>query len=166
MKKINIGLDVHGTLDDNPELFMKLIQELKFLGYNVIVHIITGKRYSERMEAKLKCMHSEHKKWWDRYFSVETHLLNLGTLYVMDKEVNRPIFCKYTWNSIKSNYCKFFNITLMIEDTYDYIKYFTTPYIHYQGSISKDKYYIKLAITLIKSKVEKDDKFRLDFKEN
>jgi hypothetical protein len=132
MKKINLGLDIHGTLDHNPDLFMKLITELKFLGYNVIVHIITGKAYSQEIGDKLICMHPEHKKWWDKYFSVQTYLLTYGYEHAMDKRTKRPIFNEETWNITKAIYCFQEKIDLHIDNEMKYLEHMQTHFILYR----------------------------------
>lgn len=152
MKKINLGLDLHGTLDDNPKFFMNLILQLKYSGYNVVIHVLSGKCYSQLIEEKLMCLHNEHIKWWDRYFSVETYLLNLGKHYIMDEIVNRPIFENNVWNEAKALYCQRSNIDLHIDNEHKYLYYFRTPCLYYPLYFMTEEEYMKIIFNILNKK--------------
>ena len=157
MKKVNLGIDVHGTLDSNPILFKKLILALEELDYDVVVHIITGEKFDDEVDKKLRGFYNLEKKWWDEYFSVETHLLKCGHPYIKNSK-GRPVFDETTWNRTKAYYCLFNNITLHIDDEIKYIMAFFTPHIYYSSEQCSDKLYIEHAIKLIKDEIKRNDR--------
>ena len=116
---MKIGIDFHGVIDVNPEFFSiitKLLVENKHE-----VHIITGLRKEdfELNPASITIAYTH-------FYSITYGLRN--TSYMVDIH-GRPRFDEYLWNTAKAIYCKDNKIDIMIDDTKEYAKYFSTPFL-------------------------------------
>lgn len=122
---MKVGIDIHGTIDTNPEYFSRYTKMLK--RQDVEVHITTGKKISVGMIEQLR-------KWeieYDYLFSITDYHGILGTDITWDEDGN-PWIDEYLWNKTKGDYCRREKIDLHIDDSTIYGEYFTTPYFQFK----------------------------------
>ena len=127
MKKI-LGLDFHGVLDKNPELFIGMANKTREMGGEV--HIITGESlHSTGIQIKLLNL-NQGVKFWDELVSVQDALKE--TIERIGINIHgRDIYDDYDWDRYKGIYCRFHSVTLHIDDTLKYADYFETPFYYY-----------------------------------
>jgi hypothetical protein len=123
---VKLGLDIHGVIDRYPTFFIeaakRLVQERQ-----AEIHVITGVRFSDRIDQQLRDYDSGNK-WWSHFFSLTDYLISQNCDYTFDKH-NRHSFDNLIWDRVKGDYCAENNITLHIDDTERYASYFKTPVI-------------------------------------
>ena len=122
---MKIGLDFHGVLDSNIEFF-KLFTSSMTKSNNEI-HIITGMK-----KEAVKEFCEEHNISYHKIYSIMDDFLSRNkslVVYVDDK----PFFPDILWDKAKANYCAKNEIDLMIDDSDEYCKYFTTPYVKWKS---------------------------------
>jgi len=124
IKKIKLGLDIHGVIDANPNLF-SIISNL-LVSNDHEVHIITGKEISDDLVNKLL----QFKIKYTHLFSITSYHKNAGSGVSYDDK-GRPWMDEEVWNATKSWYCNKHKIDLHIDDSDIYGKYFKTPYLKY-----------------------------------
>lgn len=123
-KRLKIGIDYHGVIDQNPQYFRELACELIRRGHEV--HIITGGP-CEAITQALKKM----KFCYTRSFAILDHYEGQGIVqYGSDGGFHIE---DELWDSAKAKYCKARNIDLHIDDSQTYLKYFKTPYCCYDA---------------------------------
>lgn len=127
-----IGLDIHGTIDAFPKEFSKLSNELINIGWQV--HIITGRIWQPDIVSSLEKMNIK----WTHQFSISDYLLSQNEKVIWKKDDN-PIFDEEKWNKTKAEYCKKEEITIHIDDSKVYGKYFETPYFLISDDIVVDE---------------------------
>ena len=123
VKGIKIGIDFHGVITKQPEFFSKLTK----LAFNAgcEIHIITGgprRLVKEYLE--------EHKISYSKIFAIldfyaaldKVEYFENGEFKVSDK----------LWDTAKAKYCLLHNISLHIDDSHRYIRWFQTPFCHYE----------------------------------
>jgi len=127
-----LGLDVHGVLDADPELFLLIADEYEE------VHILTGGSFLNKkydLEGDLYNFGGEGNttKWWTHQFSIYDHLIEEGakTNEELGIASHHP-FPDETWNKVKAIYCREYKIDLHIDDMRQYLEHFTTPYMLYK----------------------------------
>lgn len=121
-----IGIDYHGVITANPKLFSVLTKILRCLDYEV--HIITGSRTTELLREQL----SEYDISYTHIFSISDYHHGQGTAMTGYDE-HQPKIDDETWNGTKALYCKEHGISLHIDDSEVYGRYFTTPYLLFKG---------------------------------
>lgn len=119
---LKIGLDIHNTIDAKPKFFAIFSQRLVEQGH--LVFVITGSQKTPQIEKQLKDLGIRYT----HFFSVADHLLLQGK-EVFWKDKDNPFFCDEDWNCVKANYCAEQKIDLMIDDSDEYGKFFTTLYM-------------------------------------
>lgn len=145
---MKLGLDIHGVLDHNPELFLRIAAE-----YDE-VHIITGGSFTNtkyNLEKQLYQISDEFYagdgdpnpnsfKWWTHQFSVFDYLLEIGAKTNEELEIDSHYpFPDEVWNSVKAEYCRQHKIDLHVDDMQQYLEYFTTPYMLYKDPTRKHR---------------------------
>jgi len=121
---MKLGIDIHGVIDADSEMFSRLTNKLIETGKEV--HIITGASVTDELVKQLD-------DWGINFtflFSITDYHKSIGTKITYDKR-NRPWMDVDIWNKAKAEYCKKENIYLMIDDSEIYGKYFTTPYLRF-----------------------------------
>jgi len=116
-----LGLDIHGVIDANPKWFSFLSKITIKSGGEV--HIITGSSITEELKNKLKLYEVKY-----------THLFSITDAHkdiVMYDEKGDPWMDQDIWNRTKGVYCAENNISMHIDDSDIYGKYFSTPYLRY-----------------------------------
>lgn len=122
---MKIGLDFHGVIDTEPELFSKLSRACINKGWEV--HILTGQEDTPELRKIIENygIHFTH------FFSITTFHKNIGTPITYDEKDN-PWMDDFIWDKTKSDYCKGNNINFHIDDSDTYGKYFETTYLKFQ----------------------------------
>lgn len=123
---MKIGLDLHGVVNDLPEVFRFITESIIKNGGEV--HIITGstteKALYELTELGYVC---------DINF---THVIGLPNLLKatghqsigIHAEFGNEEYSKLDWNRAKGIYCKRNGINLHLDDTIEYGDFFITPF--------------------------------------
>lgn len=126
---MNIGFDIHGVIDANPELFSCIIKELKKLNYKI--HLLTGSRITDNLIHELE----DYDIVYDEIFSILDYHLRIETDMWKDDRGNFWID-EDIWNESKGSYCNNNNFLFHIDDTKIYGDFFNTPfgYISYPTS--------------------------------
>lgn len=117
-----IGVDFHGVINSNPQFFRRLFA--LFLEHGHRVYIVSGGP-REYIKQYLQENDIPYSKIWCIYDHFEARnkvtFLPDGGFYVDD----------LLWDSAKGKYCRRAHISLQIDDSKIYGRYFTTPYIYY-----------------------------------
>lgn len=144
---MKLGLDIHKTLDADPEFFVKMA---KMPGVSE-VHILTGIRFTPEVEAEL-LGYGNGYRWWTHFMSITQYLIDSGHDYIVKGTGNDAHyhFEAVSWDKVKADYCKQYKIDLHVDDSTAYLQYFTTPYMLYNFDPTreivrrKDKYKVGL----------------------
>jgi hypothetical protein len=133
---MQLGLDIHGVIDKDPEFFAKLTKDLRLDGHEV--HIITGVEHGSRLNKEL--IHFGVQ--FDALFSITSHHKELGTqiLRYDNDDESRPIFNDEMWDITKAHYCCQHKLDIHIDDSSVYGKYFhaiDTQYILYNEAMQE-----------------------------
>lgn len=121
MKKLKIGLDVHGVIDRLPEVFGPLTQALVAQGHEV--HILTGPHKTPEFEKQLRDLGVV----WTHFLSIADYHTEQGNSVVYDDKGD-PWVDKDLWDRTKGEYCLREGIQLHIDDSDSYGQHFETPY--------------------------------------
>ncbi len=123
---LKIGLDYHGVIDVRPEYFAAFCREAMSRGYEI--HIITGGPYKNVAEDLLR-----RRIPYSKIFAIMDYYEAKGQMVCFDDgSCHIP---DNLWNAAKAEYCRQEGINLHIDDSSEYIKWFTTPYCRFdQGS--------------------------------
>lgn len=119
---MKVGLDFHGVIDKQPELFAKLSNKLRMSDCEI--HIITGHKITDEFVQQLK-------DWKIRYthlFSIVDYHESINTFVQYDER--GPWIDEELWNKTKSIYCEEKQIDVHIDDSEIYGKYFTGKTIY------------------------------------
>ena len=112
----SLGLDIHGVIDSDPELF-KVFTEL-YVDLGIEIHIITGAEDKPKIRQQLD-------DWgikYHRFFSIVDYHRKLGEKIWYKN--GQPWMNPDVWNRTKAKYCAENNIDTHIDDTAEYGKYF------------------------------------------
>lgn len=134
---MKIGLDIHGVIDTEPELFSKLSNGCIKKGWQV--HIITGQEDTKILRDTLK----EYGIAYSHIFSIISYHKKLGTVITHDEKGN-PWMDEDIWNRTKGGYCLKKGIDIHIDDSYTYGKYFETTYIKLVKAIDGTLYFLPI----------------------
>ena len=119
---LKIGLDIHGCIDKYPELFAELTKVWFDAGYEI--HIVTGSMESPVIVDQLK----EWNITYTHFYSISESLIEQG-LAVHWSDRNNPWFEEVYWNEAKAKYCRDNQIDIHYDDSDEYGKHFTTPFV-------------------------------------
>lgn len=123
---LRVGIDIHGVLDTYTRKFVELAVATRAVGGEV--HIITGIKFDEAVEAELK----SYGIPYTHYFSIVEQLEEDGVPfewidgkpYTNDSEA---------WDNAKAIYCDKMGIDFMYDDSDTYLPTFNdidTVYLH------------------------------------
>ena len=126
---MNIGLDIHGVINNNPKYFRRVAKEIR--EDNGSVFIITGKPIDKYLLRELH--HCGFRRIYDELVSIQDELENMGYRSLYLDSHGRNHYDELAWDSFKANYCREHDIDLHIDDTLRYLKYFETPCGHYNN---------------------------------
>lgn len=128
---IKLGIDVHGVADANPHLFSELSRLLVENGHEV--HILTGAEQTDELEHEIRHVLGLS---FTHFFSTTSHHKKIGTeITYID---GNPYMDNKIWNKAKAEYCQRFGISLHIDDSDVYGKYFKTPYARFEQNRAED----------------------------
>lgn len=114
---MRLGLDLHGVIDDDYELFVSIAFDT--IAFGGEVHIITGSRALDVVDEIDGFPH--------------THFFSLADYYKDKSPAKYYYFVNQDeWNASKAVYCLRNAIDLMIDDSEHYGQYFKTPYELYK----------------------------------
>ena len=115
---MKIGLDIHGVIDAHRPFFAEFSKLLVANGHEV--HVMTGPRFKALKPDELKDITYTH------FFSIVDHCVENNVEVVYDGDGN-PWIDQYEWNKAKGDYARLHKIDLVIDDSVDYPKFFSTP---------------------------------------
>ncbi len=122
--KIKIGLDYHGVINMHPKYFSAFAKEALARGDEI--HVITGGSEQEVV--------SNLKNWnipYSKIFSIPDYYKAKGeVIYFADGAYKIP---DDLWDKAKAEYCNLEGINMHIDDSQEYIKWFTPPYCRDDG---------------------------------
>ena len=117
-----IGIDFHGVISSEPEMFKIFCKEIRRCG--VKVFIISGGPEKEIV----KYLHQHHVEY-DNVWAILDYYDEKGHVsYFDDGSFQVPT---EMWNRAKAEYCAKEDIEFHIDDSSVYGKYFITPYCKY-----------------------------------
>jgi len=124
MKKFKLGIDWHGVLDAIPEEVAWLSRAVVAAGGEC--HLMTGMEWTKECEDQL----NEWDVHYTHHFSVfDHHHKIMKTPVVGWHDVfNIPKIDEELWDKTKGEYCEKHGISLHLDDTLEYNKYFKTPF--------------------------------------
>jgi len=128
-----IGVDVHGTIDANPEFFEPYLRLMTKMGH--ILFIISGPPKDQIVEEleQLEIMQGVH---YSTIISVVDYLRNCGEKMWQDEK--QTWWCKdEVWWASKARICAEFGLTHMIDDKIEYLPEFKkigTIFILWEGT--------------------------------
>lgn len=117
-----IGIDFHGVISSEPEIFAVFCKEIR--KYGVKVFIISGGPEKDIV----RYLHNHHVEY-DYVWAILDYYDEKGHVaYFDDGSFQVPT---EMWNRAKAEYCAKENIEFHIDDSNVYGKYFVTPYCKY-----------------------------------
>ena len=123
-RKLKIGIDYHGVIDHQLEYFSEFCKEAIRRGHQI--HVITGGPKSSVSDTlkQAKIKYSYIFAIVDYYAAKNSvSYLTNGDFYIDN----------ILWNKAKGEYCRQEGIDIHIDDSKEYIKWFTTPYCLYNN---------------------------------
>jgi len=118
---LKFGFDIHGVLDDLPEVFVAMNGALYEAGHEI--HILTGSRETQDIHQEL----AEIGIRYHKFFSITDYHESIGTK-VWNDENGEPWLDNERWNRTKAEYCEREGIDLHFDDSSEYEPHFVTPF--------------------------------------
>ena len=112
---MNIGLDIHGVIDQYPDLFERLCYEWASRGH--IIHIITG-------EPKETARPATDDLIFQHFFSIVDHHIEQQTPSLRCDENGHYWVSREEWVSTKGIYAKQVGLDIHFDDQVEYAPYF------------------------------------------
>lgn len=125
-QKMKLGLDLHGVLDKNPEVWEAICGAL-VTSNECEVHIITGGTLKHTRRFL-----DVHGIMYTHIYSITDDFLSKKIKMLKDRDGNMT-FPNKLWNKAKAEYCRKNKINLMIDDTLNYGKHFVTPFAYFRS---------------------------------
>lgn len=113
---MHLGLDIHGVIDNDLFHWKALANLIRKMGGKVT--IITGESISPKLLAELG-----NEVFWDNLVSIQDELSKIMEP-IGYNEFGRPVFPSEAWDSFKGKYCDEHGVTMHVDDTARYGKYF------------------------------------------
>lgn len=123
---MKISFDLHGVIDDLPNVFLFITSAIVSAGGEV--HILTGSMTDKAIKeltalGYVKGIHYTHVQ------GLPDYLLQLeADITGYHPTIGNPEFSKQDWDEAKATYCLVNNINLHFDDTIEYGEYFVTPF--------------------------------------
>ena len=118
--RLIIGIDLHGTIDKDPDYFRSFLK--KCLNLNIIVYIISGPPIFQ-IKKELDILEFYINKHYNKIISVVDFLKTHDVKMWQDEKGNWWTDENIWWSS-KAHICRTFNVDIMIDDKKEYKKYF------------------------------------------
>lgn len=119
---LKIGLDFHGVINERPEYFALFTQAAIRKGYEI--HVITG----GPLHVVQKMLDDYGVKYTQIFAILDYYDARGEVTYFANGEYKIP---DELWDTAKAEYCSVNGINLHIDDSSKYVKWFLTPYCHY-----------------------------------
>ena len=119
-KKAKVGLDYHGVIDTQPELFSLISNLLVDAGHEV--HIITGTRITEKFKEHL----IELGITYTHIFSISDYHHDILHTPMKGYDEGDPWIDEILWNQTKAWYCQSVDIDWHLDDSAVYGDHFKT----------------------------------------
>ena len=119
---IKIGIDIHGMIDYDPEFFAILSKTLVESGHQI--HVMTGSEIQPAIIAELR----GYGIYWTHLFSISDYYKNKPDIQMWRDERGRPWVDPELWNLAKGLYAQEQNLDIVLDDTEEYGKYFSTSF--------------------------------------
>lgn len=123
--RLKIGLDYHGVIDKKPEYFAEFCTLARQHGHRI--YIITG-----GPEVKVKEYLDAAHIPYDFIFAISDYYQALGKT-TMDTDGN-IVVPDELWNTAKADFCRRNRINIHIDDSCEYLHWFSTPFCLYEHS--------------------------------
>jgi len=130
---MKFGFDLHGVVDERPEMFAAMAKALIDAGHEV--HMITGKRNDEDLVREL----AELEFPYTHIFSITSYHEEIGTEMTYD-ENKHPFMDAYKWDRTKGDYARRVNLDILFDDSDSYDYAFSTPYARFYTRDKKKRY--------------------------
>lgn len=124
MNSIKIGCDFHACVTFDSVFFCNLSRILVDSGSEF--HIMTGSPITPKLIEELK----GYSMSWTHLFSIADYYKNKPDVEMWYDEQNRPWVSDELWNKAKGQYAAEHGLDLVIDDSLEYAKYFTTSFAH------------------------------------
>lgn len=118
---MNVGLDIHGVIDADPEFFLKFANDITSDGGKVF--IITGHPINEDLIHELEVL-GFHKKMYYKILSIQDHLDAFNVHVEGLDKYGRNHYDDHEWDVCKAYFCDNYDIDVHIDDTFRYFKHF------------------------------------------
>ena len=133
MRIIKIGIDIHGVIDKDPEIFSVLTHRFKAKGHEV--HILTGRELSDELFTHLDGFGIRY----NHVFSITSLHKQIGThISYKNGDPTQPLINPFTWDTAKAHYARSVGLCVHIDDSPIYGRYFEgtgTQYLQYTPEI-------------------------------
>ncbi len=122
--KLKIGLDYHGVIDKKTLYFSSLCRYARTRGHHI--YIITGGPIAQ-VKKYLNVANIEY----DFIFAISDYYQALGKFEQRDDgKIEIP---SNMWNIAKAEFCRQNKIDFHIDDSFDYLHWFSTPFCLYDA---------------------------------
>ena len=122
-RKLKIGLDYHGVIDKKPEYFSEFCKLAKEQGHHI--YIITGGPV-----AKVRDDLDKAHIVYDFVFAISDYYQALGM--AQQNPDGSIVVPKELWNKAKAEFCRRNRINFHIDDSSEYLHWFSTPFCLYE----------------------------------
>lgn len=125
---MKIGIDIHGVITKDPELWADITMLLLTAGHEI--HIITGVEDTKELVMEL----ANYAITYHHLFSITSYHKNIGTNVIYkDGDTRYPLIAPPKWDRTKADYCERIGIDIHFDDSVEYGKYFIgkTQYLIY-----------------------------------
>ena len=127
-RKLKIGLDYHGVIDNNINYFSVFCRKAKRRGHDIYV-ITGGPKVS--VSQKLNAINMPY----DMCFAISDYYIALHKIEQNSK--GKVVIPDNLWNMAKADFCRRSKINIHIDDSVKYINWFSTPYCYYNKNTNK-----------------------------
>ena len=126
IQKLKLGIDIHGVINNLPELFSFITRLIVENGGEV--HVLTGASWTPEVDKELQSygIHYTHRLSVYDYL-IEHNSPTIGEIQFPDGTIQKK-FNDEEWDKVKGTYCRDNGIHLHIDDTLIYNEYFSTPF--------------------------------------
>lgn len=121
---LKIGLDYHGVINKRPAYFAEFCRQAKERGHHI--YIITGGPVP-----KVRQYLSADGIDYDFIFAISDYYQALGKAELMPN--GRIDIPDYLWNIAKADFCRRSHVNFHIDDSIDYLHWFSTPFCLYDS---------------------------------
>lgn len=123
---MKIGLDIHGVITKDPELWADITMLLMVAGHEI--HIITGVEDTKKLVMEL----ADYAISYNYLFSITSYHKSIGThMLYKNGDTQHPLIAPPKWDCTKADYCRREKIDLHIDDSTDYGVYFRDNHCQY-----------------------------------